>query len=309
MSDSNTPAPLQLTFELPNLTLAAQVWGPPDGFPVLALHGWLDNSASFYRLAPLLSNCRVVALDMAGHGRSQHRSDLQPYNIWQDVGEVFAVADLLGWRQFALLGHSRGAIISMLCAGTFPERITHLALLDGMFPQPVDAREAPDQLARSIRDCRRRRRWPLYETPEEMIKTRMEGFWTLSRDSAEALIARGTDAVDGGYRWSADPLLRAASAVRLSQEQLQAFAGRIQAQLSLFRATQGALTSSEASAMIRDGCQPHDIAGGHHCHMEEQAGEIAAELNRFFATSVNMDNTEASVSAQHGTVQTPAEEE
>ncbi|MYM62741.1 alpha/beta fold hydrolase [Pseudomaricurvus sp. HS19] len=309
MTDSNTPVPSQLTFELPNLTLTAQVWGPPDGLPVLALHGWLDNSASFYRLAPLLTGCRVVALDMAGHGRSQHRSDLQPYNIWPDVGEVFAVADQLGWRRFALLGHSRGAIISMLCAGTFPERITHLALLDGIFPQPVAAEEAPEQLARSIRDCRRRRRWPLYETREEMIRTRMEGVWTLSRASAEALIARGTDAVDGGYRWSADPLLRAASAVRLSQEHLQAFAGRVQAPLSLFRATRGALSGSDASAMIGENCQTHDIAGGHHCHMEEQAGDIAAELNRFFASSVNMDNNEASVSADHSNVQTPAEGE
>jgi pimeloyl-ACP methyl ester carboxylesterase len=48
------------------------------------------------------------------------------YAIWQDVADVIAVADALGWDSFALLGHSRGAAIAMLTASAFPERITHL---------------------------------------------------------------------------------------------------------------------------------------------------------------------------------------
>src|SRR5690625_7580011 len=98
--------------------------------PVLALHGWLDNSASFNVLAPQLKNLHLVALDLAGHGQSDHRPGSAPYNIWEDVAEIFAVADQLGWSRFALMGHSRGAMISMLAAGTFRERISHRAMFE-----------------------------------------------------------------------------------------------------------------------------------------------------------------------------------
>ena len=59
----------------PKLTLRGKCWGPADGRPVLALHGWLDNASSFDLVAPALAarGFRVVALDLAGHGLSDHR--------------------------------------------------------------------------------------------------------------------------------------------------------------------------------------------------------------------------------------------
>ena len=36
-------------------TVAAKVWGSPDGIPVMGLHGWMDNSATFDGIAPLLT--------------------------------------------------------------------------------------------------------------------------------------------------------------------------------------------------------------------------------------------------------------
>ncbi|EPM99030.1 alpha/beta fold family hydrolase, partial [Pseudomonas syringae pv. actinidiae ICMP 19070] len=98
------------------------------------MHGWLDNANSFARLAPHLEGLRIVALDLAGHGHSDHRPAGAAYALADYVFDVLQVAEQLGWQRFALLGHSLGAIIAVLLASSLPERVTHLALIDGLVP-------------------------------------------------------------------------------------------------------------------------------------------------------------------------------
>ena len=38
------------TFESNGVQLAAKEWGTPDGMPIIALHGWLDNANSFDKM-------------------------------------------------------------------------------------------------------------------------------------------------------------------------------------------------------------------------------------------------------------------
>lgn len=276
-----------LSFEVGGLSIQAQAWGDPSAVPILAVHGWLDNSASFYRLAPLMSQFYVVAIDCAGHGLSDHRGQQEPYNIWQDIGEIFAVADALGWDRFGLLGHSRGAIICTLAAGTFPQRITHLGLLDGMLPPPTPAQEAPQQLAQSIVDSQRKRRQSVYDDREPMIQARMHGLWSLSRAAASALVARGSKHVEGGYQWCADPLLKAASSLKLTQEQIQAFVDRIEAPIKLLLAQGGTVARYPAQIKGLEGFDPEILPGTHHFHMEEQAQMVADAMTNFFVECID----------------------
>ncbi len=56
----------EVRLRLPHIELAAHLFGPEDGLPVIALHGWLDNAMTYARLAPKLKGLRIVALDLAG---------------------------------------------------------------------------------------------------------------------------------------------------------------------------------------------------------------------------------------------------
>lgn len=280
----------ELTFEVDGLQFAAQAWGNPEHFPVLALHGWLDNSASFFALAPLLNDVYIVALDMAGHGQSAHRLGSFPYNIWEDVAEVFAIADQLGWQKFALLGHSRGAIISTLAAGTFPERITHLGLIEGLLPEPISIEDTPKQLAYSIRESKAKKEKSLSVYPDitTAVRVRERGMFPLSYEAAKALTERGIKPVDNGYQWSTDQRLLIPSSIKLLPEHMAAFILRIDCPISLVLADDGMpkLFPRYVDAIKRfPKVSVTHLPGRHHLHMEQEVGAVAEAFNSFFPKS------------------------
>lgn len=277
--------PIEHCFEYQELRIAACEWGDPAGVPVLALHGWLDNCGSFAPLGRLLRGVRLIALDLPGHGHSSHRSADGTYNIWQDVGVVHAVAEQLGWQRFALLGHSRGAMVCTLTAGTFPERIVRLGLLDSFVPGTVATEEEPEQLRGAILDraARGARAAKVYPDREALLATRLRGPTPLSALSASDIVARGAEPVAGGWRWRSDEKLKLDSEIKLTPELVQAFVGRIDCPILLL------LSDRERVARFY-GMEAHarqldlvEVPGGHHFHMEEPAPEVAERLGAFFA--------------------------
>ena len=126
---SETPEELEI--QTSTLRLSAKCWGSPAGMPVLAFHGWLDNAATFDHLAPCLKEFRLVSIDLPGHGLSEHRSSSSSYHFSDMIVEMLEVLDVLGWHRFSLLGHSMGAGVASYLAGTIPEKIKSVILIEG----------------------------------------------------------------------------------------------------------------------------------------------------------------------------------
>src|SRR5690606_23934358 len=145
--------------------------------PVMALHGWLDNCASFDFLAPLMPKLDLLAVDLVGQGKSSHRQCLNAYNIWQDIGELIALANHLGWEKFGLMGHSRGAMIATLLAGAFPERVSHLAVIESFIPHVIPAADAAKQLASAVESIQGMQNRPrsTYDSFEKAVAAREKG--------------------------------------------------------------------------------------------------------------------------------------
>ena len=139
----------EIKLQTPHLELAALQWGNPEGAPVLALHGWLDNAASFLPMAPQLEEFNMVAIDWPGHGHSQHRHATARYYIAEFIWDIHAAMDALGWASCHLLGHSLGAAIASMFTAAEPGRVRSLVMIDALGPYANLPSEATRQLRRS----------------------------------------------------------------------------------------------------------------------------------------------------------------
>ncbi|MCX4066700.1 alpha/beta fold hydrolase [Pseudomonas sp. S1Bt30] len=276
----------EVRLSLPHIELAAHLFGPEDGVPVIALHGWLDNANSFARLAPKLTGLRIVALDMAGHGHSAHRPPGAGYALWDYVYDVLQVAEQLGWKRFALLGHSLGAIVSLTLAGALPERITQLGLIDGVIPPTAPGENAAERLGMALQAQLnlRDKRKPVYGTLERAVEARMKGLVAVSREAAQLLAQRGLMPVPGGYTWRTDSRLTLASPMRLTDDQAMAFVRRVNCPAQLVVAADGMLAKhpellSELPFTVTT------LPGGHHLHLNDESGAVLVAdcFNRFFS--------------------------
>ncbi len=276
--------PEPLTLELPGLRLAALAWGPAAGRPVLALHGWLDNAASFSGLGPLLGGVRLVALDLPGHGHSDHKAPGASYDFLDWVVDVADAADALGWERFALLGHSMGGAIASLAAGTLRERVTRAVFVEGLGPIAVPAAEAPARLERAIAQ-RARPPKPSREQPDRAAAAAplRQAVAGLGEEGARALVERGTREAPGGMAWRSDARLRGTSPFRITEEHVRAFLARIACPTLLVRARDGypfdaAVLAGRAAAV--PGLRLLTVDGGHHVHLDAP-GRVAPAIDAF----------------------------
>lgn len=116
--------------DTPALTIAYEEQGPPDGAPVLLLHGFPDDARAWDAVAQGLAGAglRTVAPYLRGFGPTRFR-DAARQRSGQNgalAQDAIDLADALGLAQFTLVGHDWGAQAAQAVAALHPERVTHL---------------------------------------------------------------------------------------------------------------------------------------------------------------------------------------
>lgn len=198
------PLPTGLTYhvlEWPGPGAAAQT--------VFLVHGFLDFAWSFEAVAEALAvRFRVIAPDLRGHGESDRVGAGGYYHFMDYLADLDGVVRHFGGDRCALVGHSMGGSVTAYYAGTFPERVTRLALLEGLGP-PEDPTPLPERAAGWIATwTRARERAPRgYASVEAASERLIEGDPRLDRDLALRLARRGTIVDgDGLVRFRHDPV-------------------------------------------------------------------------------------------------------
>jgi pimeloyl-ACP methyl ester carboxylesterase len=113
--------------------VAFAVWGDPEGFPVMRLHGtpgcrlmrWANEA-----VYASVGACYVTH-DRAGYGRS---SRLRGRRVVDDVDGVRLIADELGFERFGVSGGSGGGPHVLACAARLSERVVRAICAVGSAP-------------------------------------------------------------------------------------------------------------------------------------------------------------------------------
>ena len=259
-----------------------------EGAPrVLALHGWLDNAASFVPLAPHLDGLDLVVPDLPGHGASDHLPRGMDYSFAAAVHSVLDIADALGWERFRLLGHSMGAGIASLVAAACPERIERLVAIEALGALAEVPERTVERLREAVAATRALpgKRLRVFPDLEPAVRARMRAN-ALDEASARLLVERGVVAVDGGWSWSSDPRLTLPTMLRLTEPQIEDLVAGIACPSKVLFADPAQPYLPDPVRRARAALLPAGelvvLPGGHHLHMEQPAA-VAAAIGGFLA--------------------------
>ena len=105
-----------------------------SGPPLLLLHGYPQSHVMWHKIAPRLAqDFTVVAPDLRGYGDSGKPvgdPDHMNYSKRVMAQDQVDVMEALGFDQFLLVGHDRGARVSHRLTKDHPQRVQKLATLD-----------------------------------------------------------------------------------------------------------------------------------------------------------------------------------
>ena len=113
--------------------ITAREDGDLTGSPVFSLHGTPGSRLLYPKHVDdaRRRGLRLIGYDRPGYGGSTSR---RGRSVGDVAGEVAAVADELGFEEFAVWGHSGGGAPALACAALLPDRVVAASCLAGVAP-------------------------------------------------------------------------------------------------------------------------------------------------------------------------------
>lgn len=192
------------------LTYNVLEWGAatPGDLTFVLLHGFADLGAMWSDVAERLApHGHVIAPDLRGHGDSDWIGPGGYYHFMDYLADVDDVIGKLARARAVLVGHSMGGSISAYYAGMRPDRLTALALLEGIGLPDMSSLDGPSRTAGWIEAWRtaRAKVRPMASIEEAMSRLRRHDA-KLDDAQARRIAELGTRRIESGLVWKHDPL-------------------------------------------------------------------------------------------------------
>jgi pimeloyl-ACP methyl ester carboxylesterase len=140
------------SFRRDGLTFDVRDAGPPDGEPVVLLHGFPQDSAAWDAMSPSLHQhgLRTLALDQRGCSPMARPRGRGQYTLRETAADVLALLDAAGLESAHVVGHDWGGMVAWALAAWHPERVRTLTALSTPHPAAMaKAMVTSDQALRS----------------------------------------------------------------------------------------------------------------------------------------------------------------
>jgi pimeloyl-ACP methyl ester carboxylesterase len=247
-------------------TIAYRAWGERTEQGIVLLHGGAAHSGWWDHIGPLLARSRrVVALDLSGHGDSEHR-DIYSLDLW--AHEALAAAHDAGISgPLTVIGHSMGGFVTLRAASLFASAIAGAVLIDSA----VRDITLEERAARERRAFGPLRRYPTREAAVARFHP-VPDQPTLPYITAH-VAASSARRVTGGWSWKFDPRIFARP--HFAPQSLT----RLDCRVAVLRGEHG-MVSQQIGKMMYDRLGRAPVieipAAGHHIMLDQPIALVTA---------------------------------
>jgi pimeloyl-ACP methyl ester carboxylesterase len=123
--------------------------GPPDGAPVILLHGYPEFWWAWHKQIPELAKAgfRVIVPDQRGYNASDKPAGVPPYQMQHRIRDVLNLMKALGHESVYLAGHDMGAAVAWYVAIEHPDAVRKLVVFNVGHPLAYQEAESskPEQ--------------------------------------------------------------------------------------------------------------------------------------------------------------------
>ncbi|RJX72036.1 alpha/beta hydrolase [Vibrio sinensis] len=243
---------------------------------IIFLHGWLDNAASFLtilsELASSSPSIHLCAIDLPGHGHSEHKIGDHFYPFHDYIDDVYQVLANLSPNKRVLVGHSLGALIASCYSAAFPEQVAGLVQIEGNGPLAESPLNSVKRLRDGVISRQRIRRKPLraMTSIQDAIERRAK-VNNIQPELIAPIVKRGLEQREERWYWRHDTYLQSDSLYRMSVDSAEQFRQQITCPQLVILGEEGFAHLQQSEPHTQSHAAIEVIAGGHHCHLQQSS--------------------------------------
>ncbi|HEY7142337.1 MAG TPA: alpha/beta hydrolase [Methylomirabilota bacterium] len=117
------------------ITFHVATSGPPDGPPVLCLHGFPEGWMSWRPVMSQLGEARLYAPDLRGYGETERPPD--GYDVFTLTDDIAALIQALGLDRPVLVSHDWGGALAWIFAHRYSHLVRRFAVVNCPHPRTL----------------------------------------------------------------------------------------------------------------------------------------------------------------------------